>query len=59
MVLSLKLSFVANGNNLTGVGLAPGSTIHFSSLEFTSDRIGHLSLSPGLGLRHHIHRNGP
>jgi hypothetical protein len=27
MVISPKLSFVANGNNLTDVGLAPGETI--------------------------------
>jgi hypothetical protein len=32
MVPSLKLSFVANGNCLIGVGLALGSTIHFGSL---------------------------
>jgi hypothetical protein len=46
MVPSPKLSFVANGNNPTGVSLAPGSTIHFDSLEFTADRLGRLSLSP-------------
>jgi hypothetical protein len=46
MVPSPKLSFVANGNNPTGVGLAPGSTIHFSGMEFTADRLGRLSLFP-------------
>jgi hypothetical protein len=40
MVPSLKLSFVSNGNDPTGVGLAPGSTIHFGSLEFTTNRLG-------------------
>jgi hypothetical protein len=35
MVYSPKLSFVANDNNPTGVGLAPGETIHFDSLKFT------------------------
>jgi hypothetical protein len=49
MVYSLKLSFVANGNNPTDVGLAPGETIHFGSLEFTSDRLDHLSLSLEVG----------
>jgi hypothetical protein len=39
MVTSPKLSFVANGNNPTGVSLAPGETIHFGSLEFTIDRL--------------------
>jgi hypothetical protein len=37
---------VANGNNLTGIGLAPGKTIFFGSLEFTADCFGNLSLSP-------------
>jgi hypothetical protein len=46
MVPSLELSFVANINNSTGVGLTLGSFIHFGSLEFTTDRIGRLSLSP-------------
>jgi hypothetical protein len=39
MVPSWKLSFVANGNNPTSVGLALGSTIHFDSLEFNVDCI--------------------
>jgi hypothetical protein len=46
MAHSPKLSFVANGNNLTGVGLAPDSTNHFGCLEFTADQHGLLSLSP-------------
>jgi hypothetical protein len=46
MVISPKLSFIANGNNLTDIGLAPGETICFRSLEFTADRLGRLSLSP-------------
>jgi hypothetical protein len=46
MVISSKLSFIANGNNPTSVGLAPGQTIHFGSLEFTVDHLGRLSLSP-------------
>jgi hypothetical protein len=45
MVPSLKLSFVANGHNPTSIGLAPGSTICFSSLEFTADHLERLSLS--------------
>jgi hypothetical protein len=45
-VISLKHSFIANGDNLIGVSLTPGETIHFSSLEFTTDRHGCLSLSP-------------
>jgi hypothetical protein len=49
MVSSPKLYFVANDNNSTGVGLAPVSTIQFDSLEFTADRLGHLSLSPQEG----------
>jgi hypothetical protein len=43
MVPSQKLSFVANDNNPTNIGLTLGSTIYFGSLEFTTDR---LSLSP-------------
>jgi hypothetical protein len=39
MVPSPKLSFIANGKNLTGVCLDPCSTIRFGSL-------GRLSLSP-------------
>jgi hypothetical protein len=35
MVYSLKLSFMANGSNPTGVGLTSGETIFFSNLEFT------------------------
>jgi hypothetical protein len=46
MVDSPILSFVANGNNLTGVGHAPGETICFGGLEFTANRLGCLSLSP-------------
>jgi hypothetical protein len=44
MVISSKLSFVANGNNLTSVGLTPGETICFGSLELTADRFGCLTL---------------
>jgi hypothetical protein len=46
MVYSLKLTFIANGNNWTGVGLFPSETIWFGSLEFTVDRFSNLSLSP-------------
>jgi hypothetical protein len=46
MVPSPKLLFITNNNNPTDIGLALGSTIHFDSLEFTADRLGHLSLSP-------------
>jgi hypothetical protein len=45
MVYSPKLTFIANGNNPIGVGLASGETIYFDSLEFTVDRFGRLSLS--------------
>jgi hypothetical protein len=38
-------SFVAHGNNLTVVGLAPSKTICFRGLEFTVDLFSHLSLS--------------
>jgi hypothetical protein len=46
MVTSPKLSFVANGSNPIGVGLALGETICFGSLEFTTDHLSRLSLSP-------------
>jgi hypothetical protein len=46
MVYSPKLTFIANCNNSTDIGLAPGETICFGSLEFTADRFGCLSLSP-------------
>jgi hypothetical protein len=45
MVQSPKLTFVANGNNLTGVGLTLGETICFGSSEFTVDRFVNKSLS--------------
>jgi hypothetical protein len=46
MVPSPKLSFITNNDNLTSVGLAPGSSIHFGNLEFVTDHVGRLSLSP-------------
>jgi hypothetical protein len=46
MVNSPKLSFVSNSNNLTGIDLAPGETIPFGSMEFITDHLGRLSLSP-------------
>jgi hypothetical protein len=46
MVASPRLSFITNDNNPTDIGLAPGSAIHFGSLEFITDPFGHLSLSP-------------
>jgi hypothetical protein len=46
MVYSLKLTIVADGNNLADVGITPGETIYFGSLEITIDRFGNLSLSP-------------
>jgi hypothetical protein len=46
MVYSLKLAFVANDNNLTSVGLIPGETICFGSLEFIADHFDNLSFSP-------------
>jgi hypothetical protein len=42
MVPSSKLSFIANDNNPTDVGLAPGSTIHFSSLDLGAMFVGML-----------------
>jgi hypothetical protein len=46
MVTSPKLSFIANSNNPTHIALAPGETIHFGILEFTTDHLGPLSLPP-------------
>jgi hypothetical protein len=46
MVTSMKLSFIAYNNNSTSTGFTLGETIHFGSLEFTTDRLGHLNLSP-------------
>jgi hypothetical protein len=46
MVPPQKVSFVANGNNPANIGLTLGSTIYFGSLEFTTDHLGRLSLSP-------------
>jgi hypothetical protein len=43
---SPKLTFVADGNNQTGIGLTLGETICFGSLEFTADCFSNLSLSP-------------
>jgi hypothetical protein len=36
MVYSSKLTFIANRNNPTGVGLAPSKTICCDNLEFTA-----------------------
>jgi hypothetical protein len=44
MVYSLKLSRIANCNNPISVSLARSETICFDSLEFTTERFGHLSL---------------
>jgi hypothetical protein len=49
MVTSPKLSYVTNGDKPTGVSLALGETICFDILEFTTDRLGRLSLSPYVG----------
>jgi hypothetical protein len=46
MVTSPKLSFIVNINKPTDVVLAPSETIRFSSLEFTANHLGRLSLSP-------------
>jgi hypothetical protein len=46
MVYLPKLTFIANRNNPTDVGLTPGETISFGSLELTIDCFGRLSLSP-------------
>jgi hypothetical protein len=62
MVHFPKLTFVANDNNLTGVGFALGKTIFFESLEFTADHFGNLRLSPEgndssaifIGMVHHL-----
>jgi hypothetical protein len=46
MVHSPKLTRIANGNNLIGVGFALGETIYFGNLEFTANHFGNLSPSP-------------
>jgi hypothetical protein len=46
MVYSQRLTFIANRNNPIGIGLMPGETICFGSLESTTDRFSCLSLSP-------------
>jgi hypothetical protein len=46
MVTSQKLSFIANSNKPTSVGLTTGKIIHFGLLEITADRLDRLSLSP-------------
>jgi hypothetical protein len=46
MVYSLKLTFVANSNDQTGIGLTPVENIFFGSMEFTADHFDNLSLSP-------------
>jgi hypothetical protein len=46
MFYSSKLTFIANSNNPTDIGLALGKTICFGSLEFTAERFGNLSFSP-------------
>jgi hypothetical protein len=46
MFYSPKITFVADGNNLTDVGLTPTKIICFGSLEFTTNRFSNLSLSP-------------
>jgi hypothetical protein len=43
--VTLRLTFVANNNNPTVIGLAMGETICFGSLEFTANRFGSLSLA--------------
>jgi hypothetical protein len=44
MVYSPILTFVANGNNPTGVEFTPTKTICYGSLKFTTDRFGNMSL---------------
>jgi hypothetical protein len=46
MVSSLKLTFVANGNNTAGVGFTLGEIICLGSLEFTANHFVNQSLSP-------------
>jgi hypothetical protein len=46
MVYSLKLTFVANSNDQTSIGLTPVENIFFGSMEFTADHFDNLSLSP-------------
>jgi hypothetical protein len=46
MVYSPKLTFIANGNNLTGIGFTPRKTICFGSLEVTTGCFSNLSLFP-------------
>jgi hypothetical protein len=64
MVYSPRLTFIANHKNPTGIGLAPGETICFDSLEFIANRFDHLNLSPEgddpgaifVGMMHSGHR---
>jgi hypothetical protein len=48
MVYSPKLTFIANHNNSTGIGLTRSKTICFDILEFTNVRFDHRSPSKGV-----------